>query len=201
MAKKVEKLPELTKPKKKELQTIDFGTEREKYIANVSRKVEQTDFMTLRSDSIWWINNNIVKVMDYYQERKGRRGTFDSAEQLGQAFDMLVEVTNIINSKVRYQPQIGDFCRILGITQQTFNNWLNENTDRGEQARLIQDYFKSMLLQGMANGVINPVAGSFIGKTTLGMKEDSGNNVNVNVIATDLSLDDILSDYAKNRKS
>lgn len=66
---------------------------------------------------------------------------------------------------------------------------------------MIQDYFKSMLLQGMAVGEINPVAGSFIGKTSLGMKEDSGQQINVNVIGNDISLEQILSDWEKRRKN
>lgn len=201
MAKK-QKLPaELKKKPKSELTTFDFSAEKQKYIDNVREIVENTDFLMLKCGTTWWINNNVLLQMQYFKERLARRDNYWDENQLQEAFEMLIEITNILNQKVRYQPQIGDFCRIIGITQSTFNQWTYENNDRGEQARMIQDYFKSMLLQGMAVGEINPVAGSFIGKTSLGMKEDSGQQINVNVIGNDISLEQILSDWEKRRKN
>lgn len=201
MAKK-QKLPaELKKKPKSELTTFDFSVEKQKYIDNVREIVENTDFLMLKCGTTWWINNNALLQMQYFKERLARRDNYWDENQLQEAFEMLIEITNILNQKVRYQPQIGDFCRIIGITQSTFNQWTYENNDRGEQARMIQDYFKSMLLQGMAVGEINPVAGSFIGKTSLGMKEDSGQQINVNVIGNDISLEQILSDWEKRRKN
>jgi len=201
MAKK-QKLPaELKKKPKSELTTFDFSAEKQKYIDNVREIVENTDFLMLKCGTTWWINNNALLQMQYFKERLARRDNYWDENQLQEAFEMLIEITNILNQKVRYQPQIGDFCRIIGITQSTFNQWTYENNDRGEQARMIQDYFKSMLLQGMAVGEINPVAGSFIGKTSLGMKEDSGQQINVNVIGNDISLEQILSDWEKRRKN
>lgn len=201
MARKKEMLPELKRKKPTELTEMSFAEAKEKYLANVSQLVATTDFMALRSNPVLWINNNIVKQMDYFKERMARRDNYWDENQLREAFEMLIDITNLLVDKVRYQPQIGDFCRIIGITQHTFNAWTNENNERGEQARYIQDYFKSMLLQAMATGDINPVAGSFIGKTTLGMKEDVGTQVNVNVIGSDLTLDQIMENYEKNRKS
>lgn len=198
---KSEKLPELKKKQPTAITIVDFAEAKAKYIENVSRIVEETDFLMLKSSVTLWINNNIIKQMDYFRERLARRDNYWDENQLKEAFEMLIEITNILNTKVRYQPQIGDFCRIIGITQSTFQYWVNENNERGEQARYIQDYFKSMLLQAMAVGDINPVAGSFIGKTSLGMKEDAAPQVNVNVIGTDLSLEKIMADYEKNRKS
>lgn len=201
MAKK-QKLPaELKKKPKNELTTFDFATEKQKYVDNVREIVENTDFLMLKCGTTWWINNNVLLQMQYFKERLARRDNYWDENQLQEAFEMLIEITNILNQKVRYQPQIGDFCRIIGITQSTFNQWTYENNDRGEQARMIQDYFKSMLLQGMAVGEINPVAGSFIGKTSLGMKEDSSQQINVNVIGNDISLEQILSDWEKRRKN
>ena len=183
------------------LTILDFGEAKSKFLADVSQKIADTDFATLRVGATWWINNNILRQMDYFRERLLRRDNYWDDNQLKEAFEMLIEITNMLNEKIRYQPQIGDFCRIIGVTQQTFNDWTFQNNERGEQARYIQDYFKSMLVQGMAVGEINPVAGSFIGKTTLGMKEEPSASVNINVLGADLSVEDILANYEKNRKS
>lgn len=203
MAKNESKSRQLVKKKKTELTTFNFADESKKYIEKVRGLVEETDFAKVSSkcNTTWWINNNVIVQMDYFRERLARRDNYWNDNQLQEAFDMLLEITNILNEKSRYQPQIGDFCRIIGVTQSTFNQWTYENNERGEQARMIQDYFKSMLTQAMAVGEINPVAGSFIGKTTLGMKEDAGMQINVNVIGNDISLEDILADYEKKRKS
>ena len=52
----------------------------------------------------------------------------------------------------------------------------------------------------MMTGEYNPVAGSFLGKATLGMKEQDNAQTNINIIGTDMKLEDILADYQKNLK-
>lgn len=89
---------------------------------------------------------------------------------------------------------------MLSVSTQTFNNWTYENNDKGEVARQIQDWFKSILVQGMLTGEYDSRAGAFLGKAVLGMKEDDGSQTNINIIGSDMKLEDILADYQKNLK-
>ena len=82
----------------------------------------------------------------------------------------------------------------------TFNAYTYQNDDLGDTAMIIQDYFRASLMQTMINGNIHPAAGQFIGKAALGMREGDSSNLNINVIGSEVSLSDILSEYEKNKK-
>lgn len=184
---------------KKEVATKKYAT-LEKctdiFYSRVKKIYDETDFMAMRCSHSWWIENNIVAPLEYFKERKGERGLYGE-EELTKTFNLLLDITNLYNGKTRYQPNVISFCRMLDISTTTWNNWSFENNDRGELVRKITDYFKTILTQGMANGEINPVAGQFIGKTMLGMKESDGNNLNINIIGGELSVSDIMEQYKK----
>lgn len=196
----------MARPKKvvQELQVVkeantlvykDFDTAKADYLDHAKKIISGTDFLAMKVSPTWWINNNIIKPMQYFKERRSRRDSFWTNNELEQAFELLIQITNLINEETRYQPQIGDYCRMLGITQSTFYQWTYENNERGEQARFVQDYFRSMLAQGICTGEINAVAGSFVGKTMLGLKEDNGTQININVASDSLTVDEIMEKY------
>ena len=137
--------------------------------------------------------------MQYFVERKGGN-TSISAEDLMEAMDTLRQITLMLSESTRFQPTIYSLCKMLSVSTQTFNNWTYENNDKGEVARQIQDWFKSILVQGMLTGEYDSRAGAFLGKAVLGMKEDDGSQTNINIIGSDMKLEDSLADYQKNLK-
>lgn len=201
MPRKAKLPPELTVEKENKVARFDSFESCANHYRQIAKKVlEDTDFFELRCNHSWWIENNVLKPMEYFLDNKGHKIAY-SPEDLKKALDLLVELTTLYNAKTRYQPTVITFCRFIGISTNTFNNWSCENNERGETIRLIQDYFKSILTQGMVTGELNPVAGAFIGKSTLGMKENDGNTTNINIIGGDvLGVEEIMNEYAKNRK-
>lgn len=197
MARKA-KLPAELGKQKKELAYKTFEDCEKEYVERVRDLYEETDFTMLRCNQSNYIENRFIKPFGYFVERK--YNNVFTPEELMKAYNLLNELTVMMSERTRFQPNIFTFCKFLGISHQTFTNWTYENNDKGEVARQIQDYFKSTIVQGMLTGEYNPVAGSFIGKATLGMKENDGSQTNINIVGTDMKLEDILADYQKNRK-
>ena len=106
----------------------------------------------------------------------------------------------MFSEKTRYVPNIFTFCRLLGISSQTFSNWTYENTERGEMARIAQDYYRNLLTQTIYSGELHPASGAFIGKATLGMREFDGSTTNINIVSTEKSVADIMAELEKARK-
>ena len=193
------KLPEELGKKKS---VIVYGSYQEcekEYLEKFRHDLALVDFDDLRCNKSNYIENRFIKPMQYFVERKGGNYTVN-AEDLESAMKTLNEITLMLSEHTRFQPTIFTLCKMLHVSTQTFNNWTYENNDKGETARQIQDYFKNIIAQGMMTGEYNPVAGSFLGKATLGMKEQDNAQTNINIIGTDMKLEDILADYQKNLK-
>lgn len=171
----------------------------DEYKQAIAKFVEETDFTSIRTNTSNYIENTLITPLQYFTERR-YRGYVVSDEDIDKSLQMVQNMVTIFSEKTRFQPTVYTFCKILGISSRTFDNWACENNERGEAIRRVQDYFKSILAQGMMTGEYNPVAGSFIGKATLGMKEQDASQTNINIIGTDMSLEDILADYSKNSK-
>lgn len=160
--------------------------------------LNKTDFSTLHGNPAVYVDNKLCKPLEYFVYGKSH-GRFLSAEDLQNCFDLLLRISDNVNKVVRFDPTIASYCRMLGITMYTFNQYTYQKNPLGETALMIQDYFKGSLAQGMTNGFIHPAAGSYLGKAMLGMKEQDGQNININVIGGEMSLDDILAEYEKNK--
>lgn len=185
---------------KKDVINSNLKEDVDKIVKSVEDVCSNMRFNELRCNHSWWIENNVIKPVPYFLEKKKHCKAI-TEEDMAVALDLLKKITTIFNEQTRYQPSVVTYCRVLGISTSTFNNWSYENNDRGEMARKIQDYFKSILVQGMATGELNPVAGSFIGRTTLGMKENEGNQTNFNFFNVDKTVEDIFNEFSKNIKS
>lgn len=192
------KLPEELKKQKKELVYNSLEECANEYVERIRNLCDETDFTMIRCNQSNYIENLFISPLGYFAERK-RSGNINPDEIL-EAYNLLNHITIILSEKTRFQPTIFTFCKLLGISYQTFNNWTYENNEKGEVARQIQDRFKSIIVQGMLTGEYHPIAASFVGKATLGMKENDGNQTNINIVGTDMKLEDILADYQKNRK-
>ena len=199
MARKPALSKELVPRQKRELVYNDFETCKKDYLDEIRREISTMDFDDLRCNKSNYIEGKLIKPMQYFVERKGGN-TSVSAEDLSGAMDTLRQITLMLSESTRFQPTIYTLCKIVYISTQTFNNWTCENNEKGEMARQIQDYFRSILVQGMLTGEYDSRAGTFLGKATLGMKEDDGSQTNINIIGTDMRLEDILADYQKNLK-
>lgn len=192
------KLPEELKKQKKELVYKSLEECANEYVERIRNLCDETDFTMIRCNQSNYIENLFIKPLGYFVERK-HSGNINP-DEISKAYDLLNHITVILSEKTRFQPTIFTFCKLLGISYQTFNNWTYENNEKGEVARQIQDRFKSIIVQGMLTGEYHPIAASFVGKATLGMKENDGNQTNINIVGTDMKLEDILADYQKNRK-
>lgn len=187
------------KPEKKELVYSTYEQCETEYLNTFYHDVSLIDFDDIRCNKANYIESRFLTPLPYFIERKAHNKTA-TAEDLSKLMETLRKITLKLSENTRFQPTIFTFCKMLNISTQTFNNWSYENNDRGEMVRQIQDYFKSIIAQGMLTGEYNPVAGSFLGKATLGMKEQDTAQTNINIIGTDMKLEDILADYQKNLK-
>ena len=199
MARKPKLDSQLVPRKNREMVYNDLETCKTEYLDKIRREISEIDFDDLRCNKSNFIEGKIIKPMQYFVERKGGN-TCISAEDLMEAMDTLRQITLMLSESTRFQPTIYSLCKMLSISTQTFNNWTYENNDKGEVARQIQDWFKSILVQGMLTGEYDSRAGAFLGKAVLGMKEDDGSQTNINIIGSDMKLEDILADYQKNLK-
>ena len=199
MARKPKLDSQLVPRKNREMVYNDLETCNTEYLDKIRREISEIDFDDLRCNKSNFIEGKIIKPMQYFVERKGGN-TSISAEDLMEAMDTLRQITLMLSESTRFQPTIYSLCKMLSVSTQTFNNWTYENNDKGEVARQIQDWFKSILVQGMLTGEYDSRAGAFLGKAVLGMKEDDGSQTNINIIGSDMKLEDILADYQKNLK-
>ena len=169
--------------------------------AKILTHIMEIDFKDMYCNKAQWIESNLIQELQYFKETKSNNYNPINAEDLLKTFELLMQITSEINKKTAYCPTIMTFLKMLTISSSTFDRWLGEINEKGEAARQIQDYFKGLLAQGMLSGEYNPVAGSFIGKTTLGMRENDGNNLNVAIYAENMSVEEIIKEYDENQKS
>lgn len=177
--------------------TISYEESARKFLAKAQVIADETDFSNIRSNKSLWIENKVIEPLQYFVEQKAHQHTY-TEDDLANVLDVVIRLCNIFGDKVRYQPTIYTYCRLLNVSTRAFYGWTVENDDRGTQARVVQDYFRSILTQGLMANDINPAAGAFVGKATLQMKESDTQQLNINVFNGDLSVEDIMQDYAKN---
>lgn len=160
---------------------------------------DKTDFLDLRCNHSVWIENNAIAPLEYFVDRK-RKGINFTAEDIENAIALSGKITQIFSEVTRYAPTIFTFCKLLGVSSQTFSNWTYENSPKGEAARMAQDHFRNLITQTMYSGELHPASGAFIGKATLGMREFDGTTTNINIVTTEKSVADIMADLEKARK-
>ena len=169
------------------------------FIEKIENICDNTDFLDLQCNHSVWIENNAIAPLEYFVDRK-RKGIEFSDVDIENAITLTGKITQIFSKYTRYAPTIFTFCRLLGVSTQTFSNWTYENTPKGEAARIAQDHFRNIITQTMYSGELHPASGAFIGKATLGMREFDGSTTNINIVSTEKSVADILSDLEKARK-
>lgn len=169
------------------------------FLKKTRKIVDETDFLDLRCNHSVWIENNAIAPLEYFVDRK-RKGIDFQAVDLENALNLSAKIGTMFSEKTRYVPNIFTFCRLLGISSQTFSNWTYENTERGEMARIAQDYYRNLLTQTIYSGELHPASGAFIGKATLGMREFDGSTTNINIVSTEKSVADIMAELEKARK-
>lgn len=194
------KLPEELKKKEPIVPRYeDFNSCKLDFYEKVTRFCEEEDYGCVNTNTSVWIENNIIRPLEYFTDRK-RKGIEYTAEDIYNAIDVVENITKMLNAKVRYAPTLFTICRILSISSHTFGNWTYENTDRGEAARIAQDYCRNLLTQTMYTGELHPAAGAFIGKATLGMREFDGSTTNINIVSTEKSVSEIMQELEQARK-
>lgn len=199
MARKPKVPTEIKKPTPIVAKYDEYKPCEDDFLEKIDDICAKTDFLDLRCNHSIWIENNAIAPLDYFIDRK-KMGKEFSAEDLNNAIELSAKISQIFSAKTRYVPTIFTFCRLLGISSQTFNNWTYENTDRGEVARMAQDYFRNLLTQSIYTGELHPASGAFIGKATLGMREFDGSTTNINIVSTEKSVAEIMSELEKARK-
>lgn len=169
------------------------------YLEVAKEYYNATNFKEKRCNHSLLIERNVIKPLAYFTERRAHNIAV-TAEDLDNALKLLIEITEIFNQSTRYQPTIFSFCRLISISSDVFNQWISSNDDRGNKCREIVDYFRLNLTQSMITGEINPKTGEFIGKSTLGMKDNENAPTNINIFGTDMTFEEIMADYERNMK-
>ena len=169
------------------------------FLKTAKEKSEDVDFTALRCNLPAWIEDNIIEPLPYFVDRK-RKGLEFSSQDLENVLKLSGKITKMFGESVGYVPTIYTFCKLLGISNQTFSNWSYENSERGEMARIVQDHYRNLLIQTMYSGEIHPAAGAFIGKASLGMREFDGSTTNINIVTTEKSVADIMKELEEARK-
>lgn len=199
MARKPKTPVEIKKNEPVVLRYENYETCEADFLKKTRKIVDETDFLDLRCNHSVWIENNAIAPLEYFADRK-RKGIDFQAVDLENALNLSAKIGTMFSEKTRYVPNIFTFCRLLGISSQTFSNWTYENTERGEMARMAQDYYRNLLTQTIYSGELHPASGAFIGKATLGMREFDGSTTNINIVSTEKSVADIMAELEKARK-
>lgn len=125
-----------------------------------------------------------------------------SADEIAIAFDFYMQCTEELNKYDMYIPQKHDFCRMMNISTDMFNNYMTTSNDEQmrETCKKIEDYCSSFVdkaaLAGRFGKSIYPV---FYQKSVNSRRDNDPiqNNTFVqnNNIVTDKEINDLMSKY------
>lgn len=117
-------------------------------------------------------------------------------QDIRDTFQLFQLITLKINEYMKYVPMKPDFCRLLGISMATFNRYKNqENSEYEDAINMVEDYIGSFTIQSAMQGSIKEISAVFATKTTLGWKDTPDQVVQNNIMVTDRSTSDMLSEY------
>jgi len=86
-------------------------------------------------------------------------------------FNLYLEMINKINEIKKFPPTIESFSMFLGISRNTYNNWLAD-VDKKEVMDYIHSYLLGMLATSTLTGEVREISGMFLQKT-MGKTEQS----------------------------
>lgn len=201
MQKAIKTFDEIATGVKKKKEVAPFDSLEDCFVAytqKIEEKLANVDFDDMMCNKQQWIEQNIIPRLSYTRYIKKRQ--LVSEEILTDCLDFLKKITEMINKRTVYSPSVLTFCIMVGISSDSLSQWYCENNARGEAVRIIFDYFRGLLTQGLQSGEYDAKSAGFIGKATLGMKETDGTQTNINIIAPEMSVQDILKEYEKNKK-
>lgn len=117
-------------------------------------------------------------------------------QDIRDTFELFQLLTLKINEYMKYVPMKPDFCRLLGISMGTFNKYKNQSDSEYEDAiNMVEDYIGSFTIQSAMQGSIKEISAVFATKTTLGWKDTPDQVVQNNIVVTDRTTSDMLSEY------
>jgi hypothetical protein len=142
---------------------------------------------------------NLIEPLDYFLERKESK-TERTENDIALCLLHLKKLGMVINEFTKFTPTKNTFCTLLATSTAVFSLWLNENNTKGMECQLVMDYLQEGIMQGMANGDIAPIQGTFICKANLGMKENEQPNQVINILNTNKSTEEIMEEWATRKK-
>lgn len=87
-----------------------------------------------------------------------------TAQEIAIAFNIYLDMINKINKITKFPPTIHSFTTMLGVTAETFNNWL-ANPDKREIANYIRSYFIGTINTATLIKQVETIAGIYTTKT------------------------------------
>ena len=93
-------------------------------------------------------------------------------EELGVLFESYTKIIEMINEKQTYPPTIKNFCSYIGISTNTYNEWLGStDSNRKDIMQRIDDYISDMALSLAQIRKVDTIATMFRAKTEHKMVE------------------------------
>ena len=91
-------------------------------------------------------------------------------QELAIAFDIYIEMIDKINNFVKFPPNKGTFCQMLGISRATYDNYL-QDPEKVEIMRIIDDYISTTILTSAQIGELRELSSMFTLKSGHGFVE------------------------------
>ena len=95
-----------------------------------------------------------------------------TAQELAIAFNIYVDMIQAINKKCKFPPSKASFCQLLGITTQTYNNYL-QDIDKTDIMNYIDNYISDIQLTSAQMGELQAIPVMFGLKSQHGFVEAS----------------------------
>ena len=185
---------ELAKPKK----LTHLPTSFQDYKAQLIKELEEFDELEYKGSVSQYLVK-LIKPVPYFQIKR-ENYTGKSYDDYKNGYKYFCLITQMINQKIQFVPTIYDFLKFMAVPSSTFYEKLAIKDPLGELLTVIFDDFKSGHIQSMQNGEIQAIPGIFIAKSTLQMKDAEAPITNINVLNTDMSAEDIVLEWNKNKR-
>lgn len=141
-----------------------------------------------------FILDNVLAPIGFFKERIGRKFQVEDFVDTWKLFCFLCKE---INEKTVFIPTINTFCNFMNISKASFDNILEEKTERGEICRYIRDTLADRLMQGMLENKIAAIPGIFIAKANYGMRDNDQPVTNIVINEPHQSALEILNEFKK----
>ncbi len=141
-----------------------------------------------------FILDNVLAPIGFFKERIGKKFEVEDFVDTWKLFCFLCKE---INEKTIFVPTINTFCNFMNISKVSFDNILEEKTERGEICRYIKDTLADRLMQGMLENKIAAIPGIFIAKANYGMRDNEQPVTNIVINEPHQSALEILNEFKK----